>query len=269
MAFDIREQTDRSLAVTPDDVDLEAFTVGPLSTHTVRCLRFLYNVERHTIRHLRDVLVTPSHTDPIVTEFLTGWAFQEFWLAETLDAVIARHPPPRAYPPPHQLRVAQELRDRFAPVRQALLANLIGEDFVAIHMTWAFLDSWVTGTAYARAAEHDDHPELTALTERICAVKELHREFYADQARHRLGGSRRARTLTRRALDLAWRVPGASIHAKAETRFVLHQLFDGHDPGRYDSKLDTLPGLDGLRIVSSAMATFGVIPPTTHGTVPQ
>lgn len=267
MAFDIREQTDRSSAVTPDGVDLDAFAARPMSTHTVRCLRFLCNVERHTIRHLRDVLVTPSHTDPVVTEFLTGWAFQEFWLAESLDAVIAQHPPPMAHKPPQQLRLAQELRDRFAPVRQSLLANLIGEDFVAIHMTWAYLDSWVTGTAYLRAAEHEDHPELTALVERIRRVKTLHREFYADQALQRLRGSRRARTLTRRALSLVWRPPGASIHAKAETRFVLHHLFDGADGRRFDTKLDTLPGLDGLRIVSSAMATFGVIPPITDGTV--
>jgi hypothetical protein len=267
MAFDIREQTDRSSAVTPDSIDFDAFAARPMSTHTVRCLRFLCDVERHTIRHLRDVLVTPSHTDPVVTEFLTGWAFQEFWLAESLDAVIARHPPANAHPPPPRLRIAQELRDRFAPVRQSLLANLIGEDFVAIHMTWAYVDAWVTGTAYERVAAHQHHPELTALIERIRTVKVLHRDFYADQALRRLSGSRRARMLTRQALSLVWRPPGASIHAKAETRFVLHYLFDAHDSRRFDAKLDSLPGLDGLRIVSSAMATFGVIPPITDGTV--
>lgn len=261
MAFDIREQTDRASAITPDRVDLAAFEAKPLSTPTVRCLRFLCDVERYTIRHLRDLLVTPSHTDPVVTEFLTGWAFQEFWLAETLDAVLGSHPAPPARAEPPRLRVAQELRDRFAPVRQSLLANLIGEDFVAIHLAWAYLDAWVTGEAYHQAAEHEDRPELSALIGDVGTVKELHRDFYADQALNRLSRSRRARTLTRQAMTLVWRPPGAAIHARAETRFVLRHLFEPAVVHRLDRKLDTLPGLDGLRIVSTAMARFGVIRP--------
>jgi hypothetical protein len=261
MTFDVREQTDRASAVIPDNVDLGAFQSAPLSTHTVRCLQYLCAVERHTIRHLRDLLVTPSHTDPVVTEFLTGWAFQEFWMGETLDAVIGCHRPPPAHPPPPRIRVAQEVRDRFAPVRQSLLANTIGEDFVAIHMVWSYVDAGVTGTAYARVAELDDHPELTALVDRIRVVKELHRDFYAAQARTRLGGSRRARALARYAMRLVWRPPGAAIHAKAETRFVLRHLFDERLARELDLRIGTLPGLDRLRIVSSAMATFGVIRP--------
>lgn len=259
MTFDMREQTDRAYAVTPDGVDLAGFEATPLSTPAVRCLRYLCDVERYTIRHLRDLLVTPSHTDPVVTEFLTGWAFQEFWLGETLDAVIGQHPPPPAHPPPPKVRLARELRDRFAPVRQSLLANTIGEDFVAIHMVWAYLDACVTGTAYLRVAEHEDHPELTALVDRIRSVKELHRDFYADQALNRLSQSRRARTLTRHAISRIWKPPGAANHARAETRFVLRHLFDARQARELDRKVDSLPGLDGLWIVSSAMATFGVI----------
>lgn len=261
MTFDMREQTDRASAVIPDDLDLGEFETTPLSTHTVRCLQYLCAVERHTIRHMRDVLVTPSHTDPVVTEFLTGWAFQEFWMGETLDALIGHHRPPPAHPPPSRVRIAQEVRDRFAPVRQSVLANTIGEDFVAIHMVWAYLDTCLTGTAYARIAELDGHPELNALVDRIRAVKDLHRDFYAEQALNRLSRSRRARTLARHAMSLVWKPPGAAIHARAETRFVLRHLFDGRLAQHLDRRLDSLPGLDGLRIVSSAMATFGVIRP--------
>ena len=259
MAFDIREHTDRASAITPDDVDPVAFADRPLLPTTIRCLQYLRNVERHTIRHLRDLLVTPSHTDPVVTEFLTGWAYQEFWLGETLDAIIVQHRQGRINPSSTTTqRVLQEIRDRLAPVRQAFLANLIGEDFVAIHMAWAYLDTCVARAAYANTANHDNHQELTDIVRRACDLKQAHRDFYAEQAIDRLGGSRRARLITRKALTYLWRPPGAAIHSRSETGFVLTHLFRGEQARELDKTLHTLPGLDGLRIVSTAMATFGV-----------
>lgn len=261
MAFDMREHTDRASAITPDDVDPAAFRDRPLNPHTIRCLQYLCGVERYTIRHLRDLLVTPSHTEPVVTEFLTGWAFQEFWLGETLEAIIAQHRPGQANPPAANTvqRVVQEIRDRLGPVRQSLLANLIGEDFVAIHMAWAYLDAGVMSAAYRSAAGNDDHRQLAEIARRAVGLKESHREFYAGQAIERLGRSQRARTLARQALIYLWRPPGAALHTRKETRYVLNHLFDGDEARSLDKTLDTLPGLERLRIVSSAMATFGVI----------
>lgn len=261
MAFDIREHTDRASAITPDDVDTTAFRDRALGSHTIRCLRYLCTVERYTIRHLRDLLVTPSHTEPEVTEFLTGWAFQEFWLGETLDAIITQHRPHPVNPPVANLvqRVVGEVRDRTAPVRQSLLANLIGEDFVAIHMAWAHLDTGVMSVAYESAAGIDDHWQLAAIARRAADLKERHREFYAAQAVARLGRSPRARLLARRALTYLWRPPGAALHPRNETKFVINRLFDSDQTRSLDKTLDTLPGLEGLRIVSSAMATLGVI----------
>ncbi|HEX6339076.1 MAG TPA: hypothetical protein VFZ85_19130 [Jiangellaceae bacterium] len=261
MAFDIREHTDRASAITPDDVDLAAFRDRPLGSHTIRWLQYLRNVERYTIRHLRDLLVTPSHTEPVVTEFLTGWAYQEFWLGETLDAIIAQHEPRHVSAPGSSTvqRAVQEIRDRIGPVRQSLLANLIGEDFVAIHMAWAYVDAGVMSAAYRSAAGNGDHRQLAEIARRAAGLKESHRDFYAGQAVARLGRSARARTLARRTLTYLWRPPGAALHQRKETKFVLNHLFDAVEARSLDETLDTLPGLEGLRIVSSAMATFGVI----------
>lgn len=261
MAFDMREHTDRASAITPDDVDPAAFRGRPLSPRTIRCLQYLCNVERYTIRHLRDLLMTPSHTEPVVTEFLTGWAFQEYWLGETLDAIITQHRPGQVNPPAANTvqRVAQEIRDRIGPVRQSLLANLIGEDFVAIHMAWAYVDTGVMSAAYRSATGNADHGHLAEIAQRAADLKESHRDFYAGQALARLGRSPRARTLARQALIYLWRPPGAALHPRKETGFVLNHLFEGDEARSLDKTLDSLPGLEGLRIVSSAMATFGVI----------
>ena len=80
-----------STRVKVDDVDYDAFRTRPLSAEALRTLRYMSDVESHTICYLRDLLVTPSHKDPEVTAFLTHWAFEEFWHGEALDQVLRVH----------------------------------------------------------------------------------------------------------------------------------------------------------------------------------
>lgn len=265
MAFDTTTQARPASPVKPGDVDLDAFAARPLSPGTLRCLRYQVAVERHTIRYLRDLLVTPSHTDPVVTEFLTSWAYDEYWLGETLDAVLAAHEVPPEQPDASQrLGLIRELKDRFAPIRQSLAANLIGTDFVAIHMSWETVNTWFTDTAYARIALQERHPELCALIDRVRAQKESHLRFYESQARSRLASSAKARKLTRFALGWLWVPAGQATEPAADTRFVLHYLFGGpdgvHDVQALDQRVDTLPGQAGLRLVSNTAARYGIGP---------
>ena len=63
----------------------------------LRCLRYMSDVESHTICYLRDLLVTPSHRTPKITAFLTMWAYEEFWHGEALDKVLRAHGMPATY----------------------------------------------------------------------------------------------------------------------------------------------------------------------------
>lgn len=74
-----------------DDLDISAFGARPLSAAGPRCLRSMCDVENHTVCYLRDLLVTPSHTDPEITAFLTMWNYEEYWHGEALAAVPAAH----------------------------------------------------------------------------------------------------------------------------------------------------------------------------------
>ena len=38
--------------------------------------------------HLRNVLVTPTHKDARVTAFLVTWAYEKFWIADALPAIV-------------------------------------------------------------------------------------------------------------------------------------------------------------------------------------
>jgi tRNA G26 N,N-dimethylase Trm1 len=63
MAFR-REDYARSAApVRTGDLDFTAFRTRPLSAAGLRCLRYMCDVENHTVCYLSDLLVTPSHTE--------------------------------------------------------------------------------------------------------------------------------------------------------------------------------------------------------------
>jgi hypothetical protein len=264
VTFDIAEYTETAHRVPTEDVDFGSFGDQPLSDSALRCLRYMSDVESHTICYLRDLLVTPSHKDPEVTAFLTMWAYEEFWHGEALDAVLRAHHVNADYSHIRKVRLAQGFRDRIAPIEQSLAANIIGDDFVAVHMSWGAINEWSAHSAYARLIERENHPELTKLLRRIQHQESRHLAFYNSQARERLERSDRARKLTRFALRRFWGPVGSTIQPKVETRFVLDYLMGGAEGAKHisrlDRKVDTLPGQEGLELVSTAVGRFGVGP---------
>jgi len=264
VTFDIAEYAETAHRVPTEDVAFGSFGEQPLSDSALRCLRYMSDVESHTICYLRDLLVTPSHKDPEVTAFLTMWAYEEFWHGEALDAVLRAHRVNADYRHIRNVRLAQGLRDRIAPIEQSLAANIIGEDFVAVHMSWGAINEWSAHSAYAMLIEREKHPALTKLLRRIQHQESRHLAFYNSQARARLERSERARKLTRFALRRFWAPVGSTIQPKVETRFVLDYLMGGAEGAKHisrlDRKVDTLPGQEGLELVSNAVGRFGVGP---------
>lgn len=262
MAFDIAEYTHTARRVQEDDVDYDAFRERPLSAAALRSLRYMSDVESHTICYLRDLLVTPSHKDPEITAFLTMWAYEEFWHGEALDKVLRAHDVPATYGHIRRVRLKQGFSDTVTPIHQAIAGYVIGEDYIAVHMAWGAINEWSAHSAYARLIEREDHPELAKLLRRIQAQETRHLAFYNSQARKRLERSARARKITRFALKRFWTPVGSGIQPRHETRFILNYLMGGPDGNkiidRLDRKVDTLPGQEGLHLVARAVGRFGV-----------
>ncbi|MGH3720818.1 MAG: hypothetical protein ACRDRI_18620 [Pseudonocardiaceae bacterium] len=269
MSFDIVNYSATAGRVVDDDVDYSAFERTPLPEAALRALHYMSDVESHTICYLRDLLVTPSHQDPDITTFLTMWAYEEFWHGAVLDKVLAAHG--RAVGPDRirGIRLAQGRADRLAPVYQALAANLIGDDFIAVHMTFGAINEWSAYASYGRLLAQTDHPELTKIVGRIRRQETRHAAFYASQARERLERSRAARRLTRLLLRVAWTPVGSGIMPAEETAFLVRYLMDGTEGTRMirqiDDKIDRLPGLAGMHLVSRAVVRYGVGPDDAAG----
>src|SRR5580658_9767893 len=72
-------------------IDFDDFRDQPLGADALRTLRYMHDVEHHTVCYLRDLLLTPAHADPEITSFLSCWVFEEMWHGEAIAEVLEAH----------------------------------------------------------------------------------------------------------------------------------------------------------------------------------
>jgi hypothetical protein len=242
------------------DLDLGGFARDPLPDDALRCLRYMHDVENHTVCYLRDLLLTAAHKDPSITTFLTLWNFEELWHGEALAAVLAAHGE-RTEERVGAMRRRLGWKDRVGPLAHLAGSAVAGDSFIAVHMTWGAINEWSTQAGYARLAARANHPLLSELLRRIMRQEGRHIDFYAGEARRRLEQDRRAQRVTRFALKRLWTPVGSTVMPAPEARFLVGYLFEG-DEGRamaerIDRRIDRLPGLHGLELVTRAVAGHG------------
>jgi hypothetical protein len=255
--FDVRAYARSAVGNLRDGLDLSAYEAAPLSAETLRTIAFLQAVERSTLQHLRVVLVTPTHKDARITAFLTTWAYEKYWVADALSAILSAHDAvPVAPQRPAIVRFFREVAERVAPIRESLVANQIGVDVIATHMATGAIDGWLTQAAYRRIAELEPHDELSKTMDTILGIKARHLTFFEPQSDYRLGASPRAQKLGRSRLSrTVWPI-GADELAPTDRSFFFARLFTS-SPGlarSIDDAIDGLPGLRGLHLIEKASA---------------
>jgi hypothetical protein len=241
-------------------IDFAAFRDQPLAPEVLRCLRYMHDVEHHTVCYLRDLLVTPAHRDPAITTFLTLWSYEEMWHGDAIGHVLAAHGEAEGARRIGPMRRRLGARDRLSPVLHSLGSSVAGDVFPALHMTWGAVNEWTTQAGYVRLSNRASHPVLTDLLARIMRQEGRHIAFYAAQAESRLGGNRRAQRVVRWALRHLWRPVGAGVMPRSEVAFVVRTLF-GDAAGRLvarriDQRIDRLSGLAGLHLVEDAIDRY-------------
>ncbi|MGK9146466.1 ferritin-like domain-containing protein [Plantibacter flavus] len=262
MAFDIDKFTETSVSVNWSDLDFDEFKTNPLPASTLRSLRYMCDIEYHTVCYLRDMLMTPSHEDDDIGAFMTMWNREEFWHGEALAAVLAAHDITVDFDELKATRLKLGWKDRLDPIKQSILGNLVGTDFIAVHMSWGAANEWSATAAYTRLAQLERHPVLSVLLKRIAKQETRHVAFYASQARARLESSKSARRLTRFLLRKVWGPVGSGVMPDSEVTHVMGHLFgdaDGLDEvRRIDSHIAKLPGMEGLTIIENSLRVRGV-----------
>ena len=248
---------DRIARLDLSGIDFGTFVAQPVSPAGLRCLRYIHDVEFHTVCYLRDLLMTSAHRDPDITSFLTFWNYEEYWHGEAIARVLSAHGESSDTARVSAMRERLTVKDRLSPMLHGVGSLLAGESWTAIHMTWGAINEWTTQAAYARLAAKERHPVLADLLHRIMRQEGRHIDFYASEAARRLEGSTRAQKLTRLALRKFWSPVGAGVMPVPEVGHLTRYLFADQDGraavARLDRHIDRLPGLNGLHLLGTSI----------------
>ena len=264
--FDVRQFARTAHGSLRDDLDLASFAETPLPADVRAELAALAVLEGATMAHLRNVLVTHTHKDARVTAFLVTWAFEKFWIADALRAIVdasagpsggeaagggaAPGPIPPAgdaaqLPDPDPQRAASGGR---GPVRRAFAGFTQGWAVVGAHMALGLVDDLVLGAAYTRVAECSADAALHAAVERIVAVKRRHTRFFDEEVRRRLPTSGRTARLARREVRRTTWPLGSAALTVDERRGFARFTFGGAEGIALAADLEraiaALPGID-------------------------
>jgi hypothetical protein len=251
--FDLDDYVARSRALDLTGIRWEEVPRHPLPAAALRTLRYMQDIEAHTVIYLRTLLGTRGIDDPEVATFLPCWVYEEMFhgraLARFLDA--AGHPVvPRERPRSRGL-------GQWLNARATALVARSWPDFVAVHMTWGAINELTTLTGYRRLAALAGHPVLSELLARIVRDEARHFAFYFDQAARRLLRPRAAR-LARALVDRFWAPVGSGVQPAAETRFLARYLLGGSDGGdaaqRVDATIRRLPGFGDVQLLAAWVA---------------
>jgi hypothetical protein len=242
--------------VVVDDIDFASFASSPLDEDARRCLRYMHDIEMHTVCYLRDILVTASHRDAELTTFLTLWCYEEFWHGEAIAAVLEAHGEAAGSTRVGALRRSRRVKESLKPLVHGVASMVAGRSISAVQMMWGAVNEWTTQASYAQLSRRADHPVLTTLLHRIMRQEGRHIDFYTAQATTRLEGNKHAQAITRTALRKLWAPVGSDVQPESEVRHLIGYLFGGDDglqmAERIDRRIDRLPGLSDLRLVTTA-----------------
>ncbi|MCU1440662.1 MAG: hypothetical protein JWP85_1659 [Rhodoglobus sp.] len=247
--FDVRDYARTAAGSHRDTLALETYREHPLTTDTLRTLRYLQIIERATMTHLRSVLVTATHKDARITAFLTTWAFEKYWIADAFEQIGLAHQPDGTDVDRAPFNTPSE-----HTIRESVIANIIGVPMIAVHMTLGTVDTWLSRAAYARVTALEPNVQLAQTLASFSQLKERQLSFFEAQARYRLTESKQGRSLTRRRLTKTpWPI-GAKAEPRAATENFFSRLF-GDVPqviDELDARVDTLPGQSGLHLLRKA-----------------
>jgi hypothetical protein len=225
-------------------------------------LRYIHDVEFHTVCYLRDLLMTSAHRDPEITAFLTFWNYEEYWHGEAVAQILNAHGEPAGADRVLAMRQRLKIKDRASPVLHGLGSLITGESWTAVHMTWGAVNEWTTQATYGRLVAREQHPVLGELLRRIMRQEGRHIEFYASAAGRRLQESARAQRITRLALRKYWKPVGAGVMPLPELGHLTRYLFNNADgrvvAARVDRQVDRLPGLSGLHLLEGSLEKYAV-----------
>lgn len=248
-AFDLEGYVARSRQLDLSGIAWDDVPRDPLPPEAIRTLRYMQDIESHTIIYLRTLLSTRALDDPEIATFLACWFYEETFHGRALAQFLAA----AGHPVVPRPRSRESFGQRVEARATAALAKG-WKNFVAVHMTWGAINELTTLTGYDRLKSVAGHPVLAELLTRIMRDESKHFFFYYRQAERWLGRGVAA-GVTRFLVNHYWAPVGSGVQPAEETRFLAGYLFadaEGRAAARrVDATIRRLPGFDRVRLLEA------------------
>ncbi len=260
---DIERYISASARIDTSDIDWNQAKETGLTEDEKFVLTYFSDVESQTIRYLRMLLQMKIAFKPSVAAFLTTWSYEEFFHGYELARLMAVCGSPleedRIEKVTRKARFNEWLEAVFAP----LLSRIFSNQFPAVYLSFGAIQEMTTLRGYQHLKEYTRNPVLKILCDRIAKQERRHFAWYFNHARELLMESRGARMLARKLLEFNWVPVGAGIKSRAEVKRLFSILFPLESARRLvkeiDSKMGTLPGLDGIRLMEPYFEKAGAL----------
>ncbi|MDQ6691884.1 MAG: hypothetical protein M3Z13_03865 [Candidatus Dormibacteraeota bacterium] len=256
MSFSIDRFKSESRKLDTTGVAWDKIRDHSLSKGDLFFLHYAMDVENHVPLYLSHLLVTRACMNPVITAFLSCWAYEELWHGENLSRFLQEY----GIPLDNDTRIRNIRSEMGLSNSLSLLSTMVAswalEDFAALYLTIGATNELSTATAYGALARKCEHPVLQDLLARIQKDERRHFAFYYNSAKDWLTDNPRAQQVTRIGMRLFWEVVGKGVKTDEEVDAVSLFLFDDdlglEEVTSIDEKISRLPGLQGISLMRKA-----------------
>ncbi len=263
MKSDIERYISVSAKVDTSDIDWNQAREAGLTDDEKFVLTYFSDVESQTIRYMKMLLQMKIAFTPSVSAFLTTWSYEEFFHGYELSRLMTACGSPleenRVEKVTRKARFNEMLEAALAP----LMSRIFSNQFPAVYLSFGAIQEITTLRGYERLREYTGNPVLEILCDRIAKQERRHFAWYFNHARELLQKSKGARILARKLLEFNWVPVGAGIKSPAEVKRLFITLFPSPSAREIvreiDSKMGTLPGLEGIRLMEPYFEKVGAL----------
>jgi Fatty acid desaturase len=239
--------------IETNDLDWELAREAGLTDDERFALTYFADIESQTIRYLRTLLQMKIALEPDIAAFLTTWSYEEFFHGQALAKLL--EVTGNTFDNDRVMKVSRRARfnERLEALAGPILSTLFRNHFAGVYMSFGAIQEITTLRGYESLQAATRNPVLRTLCERIAKQERRHFAWYFNHAREELARSPRSRFLARTLLQFNWVPVGAGVKTEAEVRRLFTILFPAEHGNRLvqdvDSKIGSLPGLDGIRLM--------------------
>jgi hypothetical protein len=255
MRFELDKYLDVSAKVKYDDLDWEAARAVGLTENEKFYLPLFAEIESQTIVYFRDLLMTKVALDPEVIGFMSMWNYEEYFHGRALATFLAEMGHPMRENRIAEVRKSAGPKEMIELAGYSLLSYALDAHFPALFFSWGSTQEAMTMNGYEEISATTKNPALRILADRIAKQERRHFAYYFNSAKHWLAKSESAQRFARRMMDNFWTPVGTGALGAPLLRKMVDACFVGQKrqlevAGEIDTKIQTLPGMQGLECVS-------------------